>query len=163
MSQPETSESPIATAQEYTPLHIEEQLSRPNLPEGLNDPSPWEIFNLFFTADILTTLVENTNKYAAAKLTSLPVGRRWWVPTRIDEIRVFLGIQVYMGLHPEAQLESYWHVNDEDPDHKLVRRVIGIKRFEQLERFFHISDPEEETSSSIGEFHKASTYFPILK
>jgi hypothetical protein len=145
---------------EYTPITIQHQESCANLPTGVTNPSPLATFELFFTTEILTVLVENTNIYASKQLRELSEKNIQWHPTNIQEMRVFIGVQIYMGLHPETQLTWYWRSNPEDPIHQQVKNVIGKDRFKQLDRFFHISNPEER-SSGPGEYHKVNSYFYI--
>ena len=51
-------------------------------------------------------LAKNTNLYAEQEEWEW---QRPWHATNADEIRVFIGILIYMGLHPEGETVVYWH------------------------------------------------------
>lgn len=60
--------------------------------------------------------------------------------TTVAELKAFLGIYVYIGVHTENDIQSYWR---QDPKlrHLWVIGAMSLNRFEQLNRFFHVSDP----------------------
>ena len=59
----------------------------------------------------------------------------------MDELRVFVGILIYMGLHPEGKTADYWHKDlTTGPNHTPALHM-GLGRFTQLQRFLHISPP----------------------
>ena len=49
-----------------------------------------------------------------------------------------------MGVHISPSDEDYWRT-DEKPI-QLARRFMGLKRFEQIKRFFHVADPDPEAA-----------------
>jgi hypothetical protein len=50
---------------------------------------------------------------------------------------------MYMGIHKEPEIAMYWNTDPSNgPLHPLVRRNIGLNRWQQLDRFFHISKPK---------------------
>jgi Transposase IS4 len=101
----------------------------------------YQLFALFFTEKIVQTLVANTNSYAEFHRAndSPPIlHSRQWVPTNTTEMRVYLNINLYFGLYQMAVREDYWRI------HKLGK-YMGLKRFEQLHRYFTVND--EDTHS----------------
>ena len=105
------------------------------------DPNsgPLEYFQLFFPDDTFDLLVQNTNQYAASKNAGLQGGRSW-KPTSIPEMKVFFGLIIYMGVFPSAQVKDYWSRDSEFPFHR-IGMYLSQNRFEQLKRYFHISEP----------------------
>lgn len=112
------------------------------LPPEVNIESPYSLFALFFSDDLIALLSSNTNKYAKAKNAG-QFGREWHETTTSD-IKIFLAILIYMGVHISPSDEDYWRT-DEEPLH-MPRRFMGLKRFEQIKRFFHVADPDPEAA-----------------
>jgi hypothetical protein len=61
----------------------------------------------------------------------------------INDIKVFFGILIYMGLHPEPSISDFWQ---QDPKKTLhpTRLYIGLARFEQIKRYLHIASPSQQ-------------------
>lgn len=112
------------------------------LPPEVNIESPYSLFALFFSDDLIALLSSNTNKYAKAK--NAGQSGREWHETTTSDIKIFLAILIYMGVHISPSDEDYWRT-DEEPLH-MPRRFIGLKRFEQIKRFFHVADPDPEAA-----------------
>ena len=112
------------------------------LPPEVNIESPYSLFALFFSDDLLALLSSNTNKYAKAK--NAGQSGREWHETTISDIKIFLAILIYMGVHISPSDEDYWRT-DEELIH-IPRRFIGLKRFQQIKRFFHVADPDPEAT-----------------
>ena len=75
--------------------------------------TPLGIFSKFFTADILQTIVSNTNEYARRKIGD--GGGRKWIELEVNELKCFLGICIYMGVYKSPSLEEYWNRNKRFP------------------------------------------------
>jgi hypothetical protein len=122
------------------------------LPKRINPKDALAIFDLFFTKEVLDTLAEYTNKYAEQKRAQDPDTKRDharpWYPTSSKELSAYIGVLIWMGLHDEAEIESFWNTNAElAPIHKPIQAAISCNRFEQIERYFHISLPRLEDST----------------
>jgi len=92
-------------------------------PGDLDLDSPYAIFSLFWTEEMWQIIATNTNAYAlrqGAIQRGRDVGARrhygsdtlnqrsWWA-TNADELKMFIGILIYMGLHPEGETATYWN------------------------------------------------------
>ena len=112
------------------------------LPNTIPFDDPYAIFSLFFTESILQTLVQHTNEYAF--LYPGPKKGRTWYPTTVSELRAFLGVSIWMGLHIESGIKDFWNT---DPKkgciHYQILKHISLKRWQQIDRFFHVSKPLE--------------------
>ncbi|EDN09853.1 predicted protein [Histoplasma mississippiense (nom. inval.)] len=66
-----------------------------------------------------------------------------WKNTNPAEIKVFIGILLYMGVHKSHRTDLYWR-NDlkQGPIHS-VQSYMTHTRFKQLKRYIHISNPRE--------------------
>ena len=125
----------------FEPLKMAEPFpSSLDLPLGINIESPYSLFSLFFSEELVALLSSNTNKYAKTK--NAGQSGREWHDTTASEIKIFLAVLIYMGVHVSPSDEDYWRT-DEEPIH-MPRRFMGLKRFQQIKRFFHVADPDPE-------------------
>ena len=127
----------------YTPLLMDAPIPASIfLPNQVNiSKSLLSIFLLFFPDTLLEIIVKNTNEYARIHRPPIPpdrlkIKRRPWRDTCIPELKVFIGVLIYMGVHPEPNLNCYWR--DKHPLH-IIPRYISQNRFEQLKRYLHIA------------------------
>ena len=67
------------------------------------NPLPSDYFNLFFTSDLFDLIVRNTNKYAAIQRLDKAEKGREWHNLNSAELRVFIGVIIYMGVHLEPE------------------------------------------------------------
>lgn len=129
---------------DYTPMHIqpispEHEVCQ--LPQHINAANTYEILSLFFKEELLETMAKHTNEYAAIhRGQELYKHPRPWKDTTARELMAFLAVYIWMGLHPEHDVAEYWTTEDSH-SHKIVRKHISLFRWQQLDRFFHISKP----------------------
>ncbi|XP_017479937.1 PREDICTED: piggyBac transposable element-derived protein 3-like [Rhagoletis zephyria] len=79
--------------------------------EQENLPTPLDLFENFFSADLLQLITENSNDYA---LKHNAIGN-----ITPDEIRCFIGILLLSGYNIVARRRMYWQ-NDRDTHHSFV-------------------------------------------
>ena len=131
----------------YEPFKCEpQQTARALLPASLPpQPHPFDYFSLFFTRELFQTITTNTNRYASIQRLHIPKERgREWTDLLIEELYVFLGVIIYMGIHYEPQVEMYWNPDfNKGPLHSITHH-ISLTRFEQIKRYCHISCPESD-------------------
>ena len=132
---------------DYEPMPIKEpyRTGVHNLPSTVDINDPYAIFSLFFDHSILKTLARHTNKYASlhqpdpAKYPK----HRPWKPTTWKELRAYIAAYIWMGLHKDLAVDEFWKENEwGTPIYPEVSNFIGRERWQQIDRFFHISDPE---------------------
>jgi len=101
---------PIANVS-YTPFQPEEpsQLARAILPPSFpQDAHPFDYFSLFFTPDLFQTITTNTNRYASIqKLYTKQEFARKWTNMLIEELYVFIGVIIYIGVYSEPTIDLY--------------------------------------------------------
>jgi hypothetical protein len=113
------------------PFNIRKKRGHPTF-SGL---SPLDTFKRFINKSIVDTVVINTNSYAQRQRDQLePSFSRAWKPTTTNEIYRYIGIWIYMSLHPEYSREFFW-----SPTHQLGRSM-SLRRFEQLHRYISLRD-----------------------
>ena len=136
----------------FAPIEIEGAPEHGNadLPWDVNIESPYEIFSLFFDDFIMEVLVNNTNAYAKAHSpmrTHKHPKARVWKPTSVPELRAFIGSHIWIGLHPEAAIEDFWNTDEKKgPLHRNLTKHMSLTRWQQLDRFFHISPPNDHAA-----------------
>ncbi|KAF9292951.1 hypothetical protein BGZ74_000107, partial [Mortierella antarctica] len=98
------------------PMHHARHLL-PSIFDNRNIPAPITLFRLFFTDDILNTIVTNTNEYADTKSAGA-VGRAWR-RMEVDELMTWIAITIYIGLHKLSSNIAIWNKNGEEPTHSI--------------------------------------------
>jgi len=108
----------------YTPpLKIRKKQGRPTF----SNLSPIETFKRFICVTIIGLVAISTNAYAkrqrAEDIQNQSSSARTWKPTTVGEIYRYIGVWLYMGMHPEADRSSFW-----SQTHRLGRymAVLGI-------------------------------------
>ncbi|KAI4463877.1 transposase is4 [Holotrichia oblita] len=92
--------------------------------------TPLDYFKLFFDMELLSTIVEQSKKYALQKNTSLDLST--------DELHVFLGILLFSGYGKYPNRRIYWSNEDDVP--KIVQDSMRLKGFEKISKHIHFSD-----------------------
>lgn len=107
-------------------------------------PHPYDYFALFFTPDLFETITRNTNQYTAIQRMCGEPGQREWSNMLTEELYVFIGTIIYMGVHEEPRISMYWNTDfDKGPLHSIPSH-ISLSRFEQIKRYCHISCSESD-------------------
>jgi hypothetical protein len=98
---------------------------------------PYRYFQIFWTHDILVRLCKYTNIYASKCLVI-----RKWTPICVDEMRVFLGVCIMMGLKKLSSYRLHWSTKLlwRTPE---ITRAMTRKRYEAIVRCLHLVDNDE--------------------
>ena len=65
-----------------------------------------EIFKLFYTADLVRLIVDETNKYAKEVMT--PAKFEKWEPITVKDFEAFLRFNILMGINSLPSIPDYW-------------------------------------------------------
>ena len=128
----------------YQPIKIQAPycIGVSQLPSHINPSSPYDIFSLFFDEECLQTLTDYTNKYAELAAPKQGQFCRPWYPTTLQELKAYIATWIWMGLNQDIPIVSFWN---QDPrgwsEHKEIFNHISKNRWQQLDRFFHVSEP----------------------
>ena len=140
----------------------------PRLPDDFNveTAKPIDYFQLFFSDELLNSIVQHTNSYAVWAIQQKRLVRpqykdpHWRTSgednVTLEELKAFLGLLLIFGLNPVRQ---YQNAFSPCPflGNQGVRNTMSLKRFEKLCQYFHISD-------RVSEPHKGtSNYDPLYK
>jgi len=130
---------------EHPALPHERLLQLPDI-ISIDRSRPSDFFTLFFDEPELEVLAQNTNRYALSK-DALDSHKRRWYDTSASELRVFLGLVLYMGVWQSPQYTDYWAKTYKWPQHGIGKYMSKF-RFEQIKRYFHVSVPYESLPRS---------------
>ena len=94
---------------------------------------PYDLFKLFITDTMITTIKEQTNLYAEQKEAAR------FKPVTNNDINIFLYINMMFGIHQMPALHMYW---SKDPLLRVppVAGAINRDRFKQIYRYLHLVD-----------------------
>ena len=115
--------------------------------------SEMEFFKLFFTHQIVSSIVAHTNSYAFIKVASGGYSNYTdshgdWNLTNNDEIYRLISLLIYFSLVTiRFSVQKYW--STKTLYHGLwARSIMPLKRFKALMAFLHVVDPSNEDPSS---------------
>lgn len=122
-----------------------------------------EFFHLYFTVEMIDSIVSHTNSYAYTKIAegscnSYTKADGSWEETTPDEINRFIGILIYFSLVKiGSSFNNYW--STKTLYHGLwARSILSRLRFKALMAFLHVVDPmaevQEEKLNQVGSFLK---------
>ena len=84
----------------------------------MDEFDPIDFFKLFVNDDFLNVIVTETNRYAETRLANdgLPEFSRVkkWRPVDLEEMKVFFGLVIAMGLVQKNDIQDYWSVDETD-------------------------------------------------
>jgi len=113
-----------------------------NIPPNVDATDPLALLDLFIPSEMYTTIEENTNLYAITN--NAPTSNsRYWRPTNENEIHVFFGILLYMGVHKEPNFLIYWEKGNENAPSHAISSHMSLNRYENLRRYIHVSEPTQ--------------------
>ena len=89
-------------------------------------------------------MAANTNAYAAKQLEesrqSGESGGREWEEVAPEELGLWLGIVLYMGVCSAPAVKDYWSHDSLTAIHP-IRDYMSQTRFEQIKRYYHVAAP----------------------
>lgn len=91
-----------------------------------------EIFELFFSDEVLQMIIEETTNYALFKNSPDP-------KVTIEEMRVFFGILILTGYNILPSKRNYWE-NSKDLKNLMVSEAMRRDRFLQICKFIHLAN-----------------------
>lgn len=101
------------------------------LSEHDNDKNrPLSLFNLFFSTDMISEIVEQTNMYSVHEK-----GRS--VNLKVEEFHDFLAIHIMMGIVRMPAYTDYWSRNYRFAP---IADLMSLKRYQQIRRCVHFTD-----------------------
>lgn len=114
---------------------------QPPLSQCVDNPSPSELFRMYFDRAAIKTLCANTNKNAAKNIAG---GKKYkWADVTEAEMYQYIGITLYMGILKLPKLKDFWRASSifHVP---YIQEVMPRDRFLTIAWNIHISDPGED-------------------
>lgn len=113
----------------------------PLLDTSMHNPSPSELFRMYFDRAVVKTLCATTNRNAVKNIAA---GKKFkWTELTEAELYQFIGLTLYMAILTLPKLSDYWRVNSifrMTHPHKVMSR----DRFLTITWNIHMSDPAED-------------------
>jgi len=121
----------------------------------LDSDGPAKFFEMFFTAEVIDNLVQQTNLYAEQN------GTRHWHETTSSEIKSFLGLLIAMGIHRLPNYRQFWST---DPFFRVqqIADVMSRSRVEKLRSNLHVNDNTKRVPRDHQAYDKLHKIRPIL-
>lgn len=113
------------------------------LPTRTPSNDPFALFTLYYTPELLQSIVTYTNSYIREpRDPSKPKSRALqWYPTCVQEIYVFFAIRIYMTIYPLNKIEDYWDTRLDTPYHHFTK-FMARDRFQELRMRYRTASPE---------------------
>lgn len=125
--------------------------------------SPLEYLQLFLTDDFLELVLQNSNEYARKRRREKghPEEQYWKEPLTMPELKAFLGICILFGVSPLPAYNLYW---SKSPlfGNEGVKKVMTKRRYEKINEYFHVSDPNSEPDRAAPDADKLFKVRPVL-
>ena len=139
----------VSLCSDYHSVPTHERPARSNLPSHVNSSESIELYDLFVIRAHRRLLTNHTNLRADMKLKKMSKEkkRRPWHDTNEWEMRVFLSLILLMSLDHSSIIESYWHTSLIKPLYATIQKTMSINRFQQIKRYFKMTDPADEPDS----------------
>ncbi|XP_036445586.1 piggyBac transposable element-derived protein 4-like isoform X3 [Colossoma macropomum] len=122
--------------------------------------SPFDIFQLFFSTDVVGALVQNTNQNTKHIKTA-----HSWKELSVEEFYRFLGLVLYTGLVKAPSLPCYWSSKSLFK-FEFPASVMTQARFEAIASCLHLSDPKadaiNESKAGTAEYDPLHQLKPLL-
>ncbi|XP_054620433.1 exosome complex component RRP42 isoform X2 [Dunckerocampus dactyliophorus] len=102
---------------------------------------PLSLFQLFFSASVVHTIIDNTNSNAAKRQQA---GKKYtWKPLTVKDFYIFLTIILFSGLVSVHHRSDYWK-KDWPYNFHFPRELMSRDRFEAILWSLHLSSPQED-------------------
>lgn len=117
--------------------------------------APLAYFEVFFDAEVISNLVNQTNLFATQN------NARNFVPVTEIEIKAYIGMLIQMGIHKLPCIEDYW---SSDPALCVpeVAETMTLQRFQKISNYLHINDNEQMPRRGDANFDKLYKIRPLL-
>ena len=109
-------------------------------PINISSQSPfsYELFQLFFTKDIIDLFTKETNRYVIQSSKNS-------ITFTSAQIKAYIGILLLMGIHKMNNVEDHW---SRDPLLKTsLSSIMAFNVYKSINQFFHLHNNEEDFSS----------------
>lgn len=115
-----------------------------------------DVFQLFFTAELINMICENTNKYAWAHILERQTYAEKdgsWKMFSPNEVMQCIGVLIYMGIVELPRLHLYWNTSELFSG-LILPKIMARSRFFAFLAFLSVMDPEKTDAVRDGKLHR---------
>jgi len=120
---------------------------------------PLQLFSLFFTDDLVSSIVLETNHYASTVLAEQHSPHQW--STTPEEFRAYCGFLILMGINHLPEIRDYRSTNPQLHYVPIADR-ISRDRFKEVTRYLHFVDNNTLPSRREPGFSRLQKVQPVL-
>lgn len=144
----------------------------PNLNLDISaDSTPLDIFSLFFTPEILSTIQTETNRYASQQIKkkqqegSLKKKSIYalWKDVSLQEIKIFFAIVIHMSLVKKPQLRDYWSTLPILQSSYTTSLGMSRDRFLSILAMLHLNDNNTRIAKGQPGYDPTHKVKPVLQ
>lgn len=120
-----------------------------HLPNDAKLTNELDFFQLFFSDEIIESIVRHTNTYAwlnIGKKPSYAAADGSWTETNSEEMKRFIALLIYQGIVRVPKYEQYWSTKTLY-NGLWARDIMSRNRFKALLAFLHVVDPYNEDAN----------------
>ncbi|KAG4428116.1 hypothetical protein IFR05_016400 [Cadophora sp. M221] len=125
----------------FVPLDVPERPLVAHLPDDVSIDDPASFFCMFFGEEQFEGFARCTNKYAVHWRTEQGTTKRHaFKPVSAQEMKVYVALLTFIDYQGNGRPKSHWeNPTPESPIHRMK-----FKRYEDVKRFFKISDVDDD-------------------
>jgi hypothetical protein len=125
---------------EFIPFECPDFEFEITLPANASPEDPITLFTLYYTPEIVQSIVQCTNNLPReAQDPSRPKARaNQWYPTCEKELYIFIAMRIYMTLFPMDEIADYWSTNKLFPYHSITQYMTR-DRFQELHMRYRVA------------------------
>lgn len=120
--------------------------------------TPLTIFKLLFTNEVIEHITFHTNLYAQQKYQKFG---KPYEPTTIDEISLFIGMNLLMGVKKQCSYRDYWS-SAPDLNNAHISSLMPVNRFSWLLSNLHLNDNSSIPKKGEDNYDKIYKVRPFL-
>lgn len=137
---------------------FKEECGVANFIKELDNPSPGDVFRLFFTNELIDYIVYQTNLYA--EQAHLANGKQY-IPVSKNEIEIFVGLNLLMGIKRLPSYRDYWSSAPDMHDAHISSKMT-VNRFGWLLSNLHLNDNLQILNRNDPKYDKLYKLRPFL-
>ncbi|XP_044755093.1 piggyBac transposable element-derived protein 4-like [Coccinella septempunctata] len=119
--------------------------------------SPFDVFSCLFPQEFVSNITEQTNLYALQKFGDPQKFKK----TNEEEMKAFLGINIFMGIKRLPSIKDYWSSNEEIRDN-YISSIMPRNRFMWMLGNIHLNDNYKQPKKGEPGYDKLYKLRPLL-
>lgn len=119
------------------------------------------LYRLLFPREVIATIVEHTNGYAAWKMVEEQQVNDRWIDTTEAEMRAFLGINILMGISQLPGSDMFLSANNLIGN-VGIQNILTCNRYHKIMQYFHVSDRSAEWRHGYDRLYKVRTVMDVV-